>query len=143
MTSLPEIPAPQSPPVDVAAFQSSMDEAGAGSVVPMILQTFLEDLPQRMEQIQAAVGGGDPLEIRRTAHALKSSAGSIHAQRLYVLLGHLEEAGRIGELSSTPELGQMLIEEAQRSQQYLTQLLGGGDSGTLPLAREDRTGRRP
>lgn len=126
MTSLPDIPDPESPPVDVAAFQSSMDEAGAGSVVPMILQTFLEDLPQRMEQIQAAVAGGNPVDLRSTAHALRSSAGSIHAQRLYILLGHLEEAGRTETLEGTAELARMLSEESRRSQEYLIRLLEAG-----------------
>lgn len=114
MIELPPIPDVDRPAVDVDAFHQSMDEAGVGAVVPMGLRTFLEDLSGRWEQIHAAATERDPAGLRRAAHALKSSAGSIHAGRLHVLLSHLEHAAFEERMEDCERLAFMIGDEMER-----------------------------
>src|SRR5207237_2358917 len=92
----PAAPAP--PPVDVAAFRRTMEEAGAAEAVDGILATFVETLPQRLDALAAATAGDTAEPIERAAHAVKSAAATIGARQLAALLEQTEDAAHGGDV---------------------------------------------
>jgi HPt (histidine-containing phosphotransfer) domain-containing protein len=60
------------------------------------VETFLRHTPQLIERIEAALSEEEPAELARAAHALKSSALALGAQRLSGVCKELERLGREG-----------------------------------------------
>jgi HPt (histidine-containing phosphotransfer) domain-containing protein len=58
----------------------------------MILATFIQDAPSKMEDIRTALDAGDVEGVRKAAHAYKSACGTIHAGPLEQVLRELESA---------------------------------------------------
>ena len=122
----PAAPAP--PPVDVAAFRRTMEEAGAAEAVDGILATFIETLPQRLDALAAATAGDTAEPIERAAHAFKSAAATIGARHLAALLEQIEAAGRDGDVARARDKLESVRREAQAALDYLqTTGKGGGD----------------
>src|SRR5438105_745102 len=122
----PAAPAP--PPVDVAAFRRTMEEAGAAEAVDGILATFVQTLPQRLDALAAATAGDTAEPIERAAHAFKSAAATIGARHLAALLEQIEAAGRDGDVARARDKLQGVRGEAQAALAYLqTTVKGGGD----------------
>src|SRR2546421_4108744 len=115
-------------PVDVAAFRRTMEEAGAAEAVDGILATFVQTLPQRLDALATATGGGAPEPIQRAAHAFRSAATTIGARSLAALLDQIEGAAREGDVSRAREARERVRREAQAALDYLqTTGKGGGD----------------
>lgn len=88
-------PAPDAePPVDTAGFKAMLEAAGIGEVFDITMTVFKTDLPNRTQAIHEAWEAGDPQKIADAAHAIKSAAGNVQANRLAALVGDLEAAGR-------------------------------------------------
>jgi len=122
----PAAPAP--PPVDVAAFRRTMEEAGAAEAVDGILATFVETLPQRLDALAAATAGDTAEPIERAAHAFKSAAATIGARHLAALLEQIEAAARDGDVARARDKLESVRREAQAALDYLqTTGKGGGD----------------
>jgi len=122
----PAAPAP--PPVDVAAFRRTMEEAGAAEAVDGILATFVETLPQRLDALAAATAGDTAEPIERAAHAFKSAAATIGARHLAALLEQIEAAARDGDVARARDKLESVRREAQEALDYLqTTGKGGGD----------------
>jgi HPt (histidine-containing phosphotransfer) domain-containing protein len=71
-----------------------------------LVQTYLEEGPQYMEQIAAAAGSGDAEAIVRPAHTLKSSSAALGAARMSAISKQIEFAGRearVGDLAPLAE----------------------------------------
>src|SRR5205807_686576 len=122
----PAAPAP--PPVDVAAFRRTMEEAGAAEAVDGILATFVQTLPQRLDALAAATAGDTAEPIERAAHAFKSAAATIGARHLAALLEQIEAAARDGDVARARDKLESVRREAQEALDYLqTTGKGGGD----------------
>jgi two-component system, sensor histidine kinase and response regulator len=80
--------------VDIGAFRASLREAGIEDIFEMMIQTFLDDTPGRIRDLEAACDGGVASEIRAAAHAFKSSAMTLGAFSLGELLKQAEFAAR-------------------------------------------------
>jgi HPt (histidine-containing phosphotransfer) domain-containing protein len=96
----PDIPA--LPPVvstarlDIEGFRLTMREVGAEDAVDGILDLFVQNVPERIAALTAAVKARDASEIARAAHAFKSPAGAIGALGLASLLQEVELAATQG-----------------------------------------------
>jgi len=55
------------------------DEIGDVGLVRQAVQTFVDEVPQRLADIRVALAGKDDAEIRSTAHALGSPAAMLGA----------------------------------------------------------------
>ena len=86
--------------LDVAALerQTGGDIALRGEVVRM----FLEDCPQRVEAIGAAIDNGDAAALASSSHALKGSAGYLRAALVRDCASDLERCGRDERLGDAP-----------------------------------------
>ena len=60
-------------PIDPATFAELQDTAGADFVVELV-ETFLEEAPGLLGELEAARAAGDAVAFQRAAHSLKSNA---------------------------------------------------------------------
>lgn len=58
-----------------------------------LVDVFIKDADELVQQMESAAEQGDLEELRRLAHSFKGSAGSIGAQRLYDVCEQLNQAG--------------------------------------------------
>jgi HPt (histidine-containing phosphotransfer) domain-containing protein len=63
-----------------------------------LIETYLADAPNQLEEMTAAVEADDAAALVRPAHTLKSSSASIGAMRLAAVARELEMAGKAGAL---------------------------------------------
>ena len=123
-------PAPAAaPPVDVAAFRRTMEEAGAAEAVDGILATFVQTLPERLDALTAATGGDSAEPIQRAAHAFKSAAATIGARALAALLEQIEAAARDGDVARARDQLERVRGEAHAALEYLQTTVKGGRDG--------------
>ncbi len=84
-----------------------------------VLGLFIEEAPQHVAALQAAMCRGEAEEIARAAHRLKGSSGDLGARRLRKLCERLEAAGQAGAMTDTGELVQSVeLEVAQVRQVF-------------------------
>lgn len=72
---------------------------GDQELIEEIVAVFRDDVPPRLDEIDAAMGAGDIAEVARVAHSLKGAAGSLGAERLEALALLLEDAAKGGNAS--------------------------------------------
>ena len=76
-----------------------------------VVELFLDDYPQAIEKIRAAVLAGDQTDLERQAHSLKGSVSTFGAKDAFEAALALEKQGRTGDLSSAAE-GLARLEQA-------------------------------
>jgi len=64
-----------------------------------LVDLFIEDTCQQLEQVSAALGRGDPDEVRRRAHTLKSSCANVGAVHMAQNCFQLEQLAVAEELN--------------------------------------------
>ncbi len=94
--------------VDLDGFRSAMREVGAESVVDQAVAIFVQDAPNRMDRVRAALTGGDAREIDSSAHAFRSGAGSIHAHHLATVLADIERHAEADDVAAAVALATAL-----------------------------------
>jgi len=77
-----------------------------------VIRLFLEDCPERLIAIKAAVDARDAVQIRATAHCLKGTAGNISAAALYDAARALERMGDEERLEGADAAWRRLSTEA-------------------------------
>jgi HPt (histidine-containing phosphotransfer) domain-containing protein len=86
-------------------------EWGGDVLLGKMVALFRENGPQRMEEIERGLEEGDASRVERGAHALKSSAGNLGAERLRRLCQLVEDAGEGRRVDDARAL-QPLLREA-------------------------------
>ena len=69
-----------------------------------LIDLFLQDAPQRMQEIEQGLADGDIRRLERAAHTLKSSSANIGALSLSALFKRMEGEARMEQSSGLPEL---------------------------------------
>jgi histidine phosphotransfer protein HptB len=77
------------PLIDPAVFNELKDTAGAEFVVELV-DTFLEEAPGLLAEMQQALASGDLPALKRAAHSLKSNASTFGALPLAALARAVE-----------------------------------------------------
>jgi HPt (histidine-containing phosphotransfer) domain-containing protein len=83
-------------PIDTATFTELQDTAGAEFVAELV-GTFLEEAPQMLAELRAALSVGDAEGFRRAAHSLKSNGNTFGALRLGEMARKLELGGLVDD----------------------------------------------
>jgi len=97
-------------PDDWATFKSMVDSA----TLVELLDAYLDDSPQLIEQMRAGLVAGDIDLVRRAAHSLKSNSASLGANRLANVTRELEMIAKSGTLDgAAPKLAAVEAEYAQ------------------------------
>lgn len=107
--------------VDVAVLDQLAADIGDPTIVGVLIETFLDELPARLRQIEQADD-----EAARAAHTLKSTAATVGAVELAdasaALEAHLRMAIGDGEASGEPVLTDRLVKRltalAEQSAQF-------------------------
>jgi HPt (histidine-containing phosphotransfer) domain-containing protein len=85
-------------PIDTATFTELQDTAGADFVVELV-DTFLEEAPLLLDELEAARAGGDAVAFQRAAHSLKSNANTFGA----FAFGSMARDFELGGLTKAPD----------------------------------------
>jgi HPt (histidine-containing phosphotransfer) domain-containing protein len=91
-------PAPQLDPQQVAMLRGLRK----GALLPQLLRTYSEQVPQQLAGMAAAAAAGDLASLGGVAHSLKSASYSIGATRMGDLCAAIETAARHGDNSQGP-----------------------------------------
>ncbi len=95
----PEPVATRTAPVDLEGFRQTLRDAGAEEAVDSILDTFLQQAPERLAALSSAAAAGEADGIMRTAHALRGASATIGARELAALLELVEHAAEDGHVA--------------------------------------------
>ncbi len=88
-------------------------------ILAEIVQTFLDDLPDRVEEMAVAIAGGRADALQRNAHALKGAAVTLHADRTRELAARIETLGCEDQLEEAAKVFESLRAELDRLTEYL------------------------
>ncbi len=104
------------PAIDKLVLKYLKEQAAGGdeNIFKEIINSYLEEAPQKREAIIAAIVAKDPIELRNSAHALKSLSLTIGANNLAQLSGELEAIGRMGTTENAEELMELINQEYHR-----------------------------
>jgi HPt (histidine-containing phosphotransfer) domain-containing protein len=86
--------------IDMAAFDTLKQMSGADFIGELI-DAFLDDAPQLIQQMKTALKAGDAETFRRAAHSLKSNGATFGANNVSALARELEMLGRENQLAQT------------------------------------------
>jgi HPt (histidine-containing phosphotransfer) domain-containing protein len=86
--------------LDVAALERQT--GGDAGLRAEIVRMFLEDCPQRLDDIGAAIATGDLPALSSSSHALKGSAAYLKAATVRECAAELERCAREGRIGDAP-----------------------------------------
>ncbi len=102
-----------------------LNDWGGADLIQQMLRLFLENAPERINQIRAAFDddpGGVP---ERGAHSLKSSAANVGAEGLRAIALRMEHAASEGDLESVRKMFPQLEAAFEEAKTELEQILAG------------------
>lgn len=85
-----------------------LQRPGAPDAVGRIIDRFLEESPQRISTVHAAVDADNARLLEQAAHALKGIAGTVGANHMRDIAATLEQLGRSGSTNGAAELTHQL-----------------------------------
>lgn len=103
---------------DVFAILEELADEDDPDLVAEIIELFLVDSAERMQQVGGEEGSGDPDAVRGAAHALKSSSANIGALGFSKACAGLESAardGRFDELDSLVASALVMYEDVRKA----------------------------
>ena len=83
--------------IDQATFEGLKDLVG-DDFIGELVETFFEEAPGLLAEMNQALNDGDAETFRRSAHSLKSNGASFGALQMTALARELENLGRDGRL---------------------------------------------
>lgn len=83
------------------------------------IEVFLEDSPVIIQQLCSAVAEKDSDLVQRFAHSLRGLAANFNATLVYDLATQLENAGKVGELSTAIPLMTQLDDALEQFREAL------------------------
>ena len=130
---VPQLPQPaqpsqrvEPPAINRAVLETlrELDESGGLGLAHELFGVFLQTAERGLGQVQAALALGDAPALGQAAHALKSSAANVGAERLAGCYRELEAMARAGRIDAArAAFGQVLLEH-QRTILHLHKMMG-------------------
>jgi len=96
------------------ALKKMLCEDGSTEVFAEIVDSYLEDAPQRLQAIINAVAQSDAFTLQLSAHALKSTSATLGAITLSEICGELETMGSTANTAGASKLVSQLAAEYER-----------------------------
>ncbi len=93
---------------------------GDKAILPIIIEQFCNDLPERIDTLKKALHQGDALIVKIQAHSIESAAGNIGANALQKILLQIKTAAREKNLAKAASLISALDEQLEILQQALS-----------------------
>jgi HPt (histidine-containing phosphotransfer) domain-containing protein len=117
MDSVDEQTASSGMPLDYSSALQWAD--GDRSLLAELAEVFVEDCPQRMNELEEAVKGNNTNMIRNAAHSLKGMVSGFGARRANTLAQEMEDLGRAGNLPKAATLLPAVKHEFARVMEHL------------------------
>ncbi len=95
---------------------------GDARLLSEIVDLFLDELPQLIDEIQRRISAADAVGLERAAHRLKGSVGNLGAKPAFEAAQTLEDMGREGKLTQVGEAFELLRDQVTRLERALTTL---------------------
>ena len=92
---------------------------GDSEFLAELIDTFLEDVPQLLEEMQQAIWAENAAVLRRAAHSVKSNSAEFGATLLHDLCRELEEMGKAGTMAGAAAKVEQASVEFNRVQSAL------------------------
>ncbi len=99
-------------PVDLAVAMRWL--GGDRRLLSELVGIFVDDGPQRLQAIRAALSASDVRQVEHVAHSLKGSAAILGATRLQTAALALEDAAHDGHTENSPDLVAEIARELDR-----------------------------
>ena len=97
--------------LDPAALDNLRAMAGDPAFLAELIDTFLEDAPQLLDDLRQALDKEDAAGVRLAAHSLKSNGADFGATTFSALCQQLEMLGKSGQLAGAEALLTQVKEE--------------------------------
>lgn len=94
-----------------------------GDALGEFLNTFMENSPMLIKQMESALTSGNTEALFHAAHQLKGGSGSLGATQLAELSAQIEELGKAGSMEGVTGLMQQLEDEYELLVQQLNTYL--------------------
>ncbi len=101
-----------------------LDPDGTQDLLGTVMRLFVDSAAGHLQQAQLASASGDAEQLRHVAHAMKSSAANVGADRLAALYRRLESLARAGQLGEARPLLVELAAEQERAAGQARALIG-------------------
>ncbi len=109
----------ESQPLD---FEKALERAmGDKDFLKMLIEGFIQELPDQIESIKAAIGGTDALALTEQAHKIKGAAANLSACGISDAAKSLEEIGRSQNIDQADQVLKVLLKESKRLAEYVEQ----------------------
>jgi HPt (histidine-containing phosphotransfer) domain-containing protein len=95
---------------------------GDRSLLAEITETFVEDCPQRMKELELAVWEGNANRIRQVAHSLKGMVSCFGAHQAISLAREMEQFGGSGQVSEAAALLPRVVHELSHMIEHLKKI---------------------
>ncbi len=102
--------------LDRTRLATLVDEIGDLDLVREAVQTFLDEVPDRLAAIRVALAGGDGQELRSAAHALGSPAAMLGAVGVSVVSKQLQAAALEDRFDDARALVEQITATTQRTE---------------------------
>jgi two-component system sensor histidine kinase/response regulator len=96
---------------------------GDETLLQELIGLFLEDAPQRLDQLRDALVDNDPQQLERIAHTLKGATGNVCAHRAFEAAKRLERLAKMGDVLKTTDAFTDLEMEITRLQTVLSSFI--------------------
>jgi len=96
-----------------------------GSFLRELIEIYLEDTPQRVAELEAALAAGDAHAMMRAAHTVKGSSSNFGANKLAQIALEIELLGKAGNCPPAVALVPNLKAEFALVAQALRQIANG------------------
>ncbi len=102
-----------------------LQKAGGGDreFVQEVINSYLEDAPQRLEAIEQAIAKNQSQQLTSSAHALKSLSATVGASYLANLCEQLQELGKQNRVEESSEIATQLPDAFSQVRQALQEQL--------------------
>lgn len=102
---------PEQPVLDDSTMASlrALSPGDGGAFVREIIDIFLQETPERLQQLEKAYVAGDAAAITHLAHSVKGSCGNFGATRLAAISLAIEQCGKRGDVATARNLGPELV----------------------------------
>ena len=113
-----EIPAiPDGPALDIEQLDNAC--MGLPALRSSLLQTFMHDVPTRIERLSQAFDSGEARRVEFESHGLKGMCATIGAGGCTILFGEIESMARDDRAAEARAILQPAIDEVHRAQEFI------------------------
>ncbi len=111
---------PDGPALDLEQLETAC--MGLQPLRASLLQTFLHDVPARIERLARAFEADDTRRVEFEAHGLKGMCATIGANGCVILFGEIEDRAREDRVGAARVLLQPARDEVERTEQFIRRL---------------------